>query len=106
MVEDDWTGPELAGIGALKELSDDTGEIRSMRTERRHLRRGVATALLVKLIDEGRQRRHKRLSLEHGSGPACEPELALYRKHGFANGAAFGEYIGSQFSQFLHLELD
>ncbi|HEV2100094.1 MAG TPA: GNAT family N-acetyltransferase [Stellaceae bacterium] len=100
-----WDGIELAGIGALKALSDGTGEIKSMRTEPRHLRRGVATALLAKLIDEARRRGYQRLSLETGSGPSFEPALALYRKHGFANGAAFGEYVGSEFNQFLHLEL-
>lgn len=100
-----WDEIELAGIGALKALSNGAGEIKSMRTEPRYLRRGVAAALLAKLIDEARRRGYERLSLETGSGPAFEPALALYRKHGFANGAAFGEYVGSKFSQFLHLDL-
>ena len=45
------------------------------------------------------------LSLETGRGPAFEPALALYRKRGFTDGEAFGDYVRSEFNQFLHLEL-
>ncbi len=48
---------------------------------------------------------HCRLSLETGSGPAFEPALALYRKRGFVDGEPFGEYVRSDFNQFLHLPL-
>jgi putative acetyltransferase len=101
-----WVGEELAGIGALKALSKDAGEIKSMRTDPKHLRKGVATALLMYIIGEARRRSYSRLSLETGSGSAFEAALTLYRKHGFVTGEAFGEYIGSDFNQFLHLELD
>jgi len=46
-----------------------------------------------------------RLSLETGSGPDFEPALALYRRRGFVEGAAFGDYVSCPFNQFLHLEL-
>jgi putative acetyltransferase len=101
-----WQGEELAGIGALKALGADSGEIKSMRTDPKHLRKGVATSLLTHIISEARRRSYSRLSLETGRGPAFEPALTLYRKHGFANGAAFGDYAASDFNQFLHLELD
>jgi putative acetyltransferase len=100
-----WDGPALAGIGALKELSDGTGELKSMRTDPRHLRKGVATALLEHIIGEAHRRGLCRLSLETGSGPAFEPALALYRKRGFMDGEAFADYRRSDFSQFLHLAL-
>lgn len=100
-----WEGPELAGIAALKQLGDGTGELKSMRTHSRHLRKGVATALLEHIIGEARRCGLHRLSLETGSGPAFEPALALYRKRGFADGEAFAEYRRSDFNQFLHLIL-
>jgi putative acetyltransferase len=100
-----WDGPELLGIGALKALSDGSGEIKSMRTEPKYLRRGVATALLKHIIAEAHRRGYQLLSLETGSGPIFEPALMLYRKHGFVNGEAFADYVGSKFNQFLHLEL-
>ena len=46
------------------------------------------------------------VSLETGSGPGFEPALALYRKRGFVNGAAFGGYTLTTFNQCLHLALD
>ena len=100
-----WDGPELAGIGALRDLADGTAELKSMRTDPRHLRRGVAAALLEHIIAEARRRGVRRLSLETGSGPAFDPALALYRKRGFTDGAAFSDYEKSAFNQFLHLDL-
>lgn len=100
-----WDGPALAGLAALKELGDGTGELKSMRTDPRHLRKGVASALLEHIIGEARRRGLRRLSLETGSGPAFEPALALYRKRGFVDGEAFAEYRRSGFNQFLHLAL-
>ena len=100
-----WDRGALAGIGALKDLGDGTGEVKSMRTGPRHLRRGVAAALLEHIISEARRRGLRRLSLKTGSGAAFEPALALYRKHGFTGGAAFSGYEPSDFNQFLHLSL-
>jgi len=100
-----WDGDALAGIGALKVMDGGVGEIKSMRTAPDHLRRGVAAALLTHIIAEARTRGLNRLSLETGSGDAFEPALALYRKHGFANGGAFGDYVASDFNQFLHRDL-
>jgi len=100
-----WDGSTLVGMGALKALDDGSGEIKSMRTEPKHLRRGVASTLLKHIIAEARLRGYRRLSLETGSGSLFEPALMLYRKYGFTNGDAFANYVGSEFNQFLHLEL-
>lgn len=100
-----WNGDGILGIGALRQLDRIAGEVKSMRTHPDHLRKGVAAALLKKIIDEARTRGMQRLSLETGSGPAFEPALALYRRHGFVDGDAFAEYEPSAFSQFLHLRL-
>jgi putative acetyltransferase len=100
-----WEGEALAGIGALKVLGDGHGELKSMRTDPRHLRKGVAAALLDHILGEARARGLRRLSLETGSGPAFEPALALYRARGFVDGEAFADYRPSDFSQFLHRNL-
>ena len=68
-------GPASAGIAALKQLGDGTGELKSMRTHPRHPRKGVASALLEHIIGEARRRGLRRLSLETGRGPAFEPAL-------------------------------
>jgi len=100
-----WDGPAVVGIGALKVLDETSGELKSMRTDPAHLRRGVAAALLDHLIAEARRRGLSRLSLETGTGAAFEPALALYRRRGFVGGPAFGDYEASAFNQFLHLDL-
>jgi putative acetyltransferase len=100
-----WDGETVVGVGALKELGDDAGELKSMRTDPNHLRRGVAAALLAHIERVARERGLTRLSLETGRGPAFEPALALYRRHGFCNGEAFGDYAPSAFNQFLHRAL-
>ncbi|RKF18224.1 GNAT family N-acetyltransferase [Altericroceibacterium spongiae] len=100
-----WEGEKIAGIGALKRLSGDLGEIKSMRTHPDFLRCGVAAALLDHIIDKGRADGVTRLALETGSGPAFEPALALYRKRGFQPCGPFGGYEASPFNQFMALAL-
>jgi putative acetyltransferase len=100
-----WIDMRIAGVGALKDLGHGTGEVKSMRTHPDFLRRGVAAALLERIIAEARERGMHSLSLETGSGPAFEPALRLYRSRGFVDGEAFGEYVRSAFNQFLHLSL-
>jgi putative acetyltransferase len=100
-----WDGDEILGIGALKQLDEHSGEVKSMRTHPDHVRKGVAALLLERIISEARNRGLERLSLETGSGPAFEPALSLYRKRGFRNGGAFSDYTASDFNQFLHLDL-
>ena len=100
-----WVGPRIAGMGALRDLRDGNGEVKSMRTHPEFLRRGVGAAVLEHIIAEARMRGMRRLSLETGRGPAFEPALALYRKRGFVDGEPFADYARSDFSQFLHLSL-
>ncbi len=100
-----WDEGVLLGCAALKVLDATSGEIKSMRTAPDHLRKGVAAALLDHIIEVARARGYQRLSLETGSGPAFDPALALYRRRGFSNGPAFGDYRASDFNQFLHLTL-
>jgi len=100
-----WDAGEVAGVGALKDFGDGSAELKSMRTDPAHLRKGVAAALLDHIVETARGRGLKRLSLETGRGASFEPALALYRKRGFANGAAFSDYEASDFNQFLHMDL-
>ena len=100
-----WNDETLVGLGALKELPPDRGEIKSMRTHPNHLRQGVAQGLLDQLIEEARRRGYRWLSLETGSGPAFDPALRLYLTNGFVAGPAFADYAKSDFNQFLHREL-
>jgi putative acetyltransferase len=101
-----WKGEAICGIGALKQIDANSGEVKSMRTHPNHLRQGVGAAILEHIIEQARARGLRRLSLETGSGPAFEPALALYRRRGFVDGEPFADYVRSAFNQFLHLRLD
>ncbi len=72
-----------------------------MRTAVRHLRRGVARAILACILDEARQRGYSRLSLETGSAPAFEPARALYASAGFAYCGPFDGYVEDPYSMFM-----
>jgi putative acetyltransferase len=100
-----WDEGILLGCGAMKQLDPASGELKSMRTAPDHLRKGVAVALLDHIISVARERDYRRVCLETGSGPAFDPALALYRRRGFVDGAAFGDYERTAFNQFLHLDL-
>ena len=100
-----WRDEAIAGIGALRTVSPTQGELKSMRTHPDYLRQGVAAALLEHIITHARAQGLEALSLETGSGEAFEPALALYRRRGFRDGEAFGDYVATDFNQFLHLGL-
>ena len=100
-----WEGGELLGCGALKELDAGHAEIKSMRTAARHLRRGVAKAILLHIIEEAGRRGYRRLSLETGSMAAFEPARRLYAAFGFTFCGPFADYAEDPHSVFMTREL-
>lgn len=100
-----WEGQELAGCVALKILDAAHAEIKSMRTAKAHLRKGVATTLLRHLIETAKQRGYGRLSLETGSMAYFEPARRLYSKFGFKQCGPFASYKEDKNSVFMTREL-
>ena len=100
-----WENGELLGCGALKELDAQHGEIKSMRTASRHLRKGVARTLLRHIIGEAARRGYRRLSLETGSMEAFEPARQLYARSGFTFCGPFADYVEDPNSVFMTKEL-
>jgi putative acetyltransferase len=103
-----WSAREdgvLVGVGALKELAPDHGEVKSMRTPQEALCRGVGRAILRHLMAEARSRGYKRLSLETGSTEPFAAAIHLYESEGFEPGDAFGNYSKTAFTRFFTREL-
>lgn len=96
-----WTGAELLGCGALRELDPAHGEVKSMRTVVARRRRGVGKAVLQHIIEEARSRSYGRLSLETGSMKEFEPARRLYEGFGFRVCEPFGEYREDPNSVFM-----
>lgn len=101
-----WLASDLAGCAALKELSPDHGEIKSMRTAHHHKRKGVAAHLLRHILEEAARRYYRRLSLETGSQPHFEPARALYASFAFQRCGPFADYVDDPNSVFMTRVLD
>jgi len=100
-----WAGDDLAGMGAIRHLSGDHGELKSMRVAPAFLRQGVGEAVLVHLLGVARARGYRRVSLETGRTAAFAPAATLYRKYGFVECPAFADYVIDDFSQCMTLTL-
>lgn len=100
-----WDRGELLGCGALKELDAHHAEIKSMRTSSRHLRQGVAKALLAHILNAAKARGYAKLSLETGSMAAFEPARRLYEWFGFTYCGPFADYIEDPNSIFMSRNL-
>lgn len=101
-----WDADTLVGVGALKELSHDHGEEKSMHNAERARRKGAGSAMLGHIIATARSRGYTRLSLETGSWAYFLPAQALYRKHGFVACPPFADYVPDPNSVFMTLELE
>ncbi|MFT4235757.1 MAG: GNAT family N-acetyltransferase [Microbacterium sp.] len=95
----------LVGIGAVKDLGDGTGELKSMRTPTARRRRGAGRAILNHAIAHARTNGWSALLLETGSQPEFAPARALYAAHGFVEVGPFGSYLPDPASTFMRLDL-
>ncbi len=100
-----WDDENLAGCGALKEIDETHGEIKSMRTAYAYQRQGVAKAMLEYLINEARRRGYRRVSLETGAMKYFDPARKLYGGFGFKFCSPFASYRDDPNSNFMTLEL-
>jgi putative acetyltransferase len=100
-----WDGDELVGMGALRRLSPDHGEVKSMHTVQAARRRGAGSAMLRHIIAAARAGGLTRLSLETGSWDYFRPAVALYARHGFTECPPFSGYRADPNSVFMTLDL-
>jgi putative acetyltransferase len=100
-----WNDDTLVGMGALKWLAGDHGEIKSMHTAGFARRKGVGSTMLRHIIATARANGLTRLSLETGSWDYFEPARSLYRRHGFVECPPFADYVADPNSVFMSLDL-
>jgi putative acetyltransferase len=96
-----WIDDELAGVGALKALDADRGEIKSMRVDDRFRGAGVGRALLRHIVDDARRRGMTSLWLETGTTEDFAPAQRLYESEGFVRCGPFEGYAPDPFSVFM-----
>ena len=100
-----WDGDAVVGVGALKRLSADHGEVKSMHTAEAARGRGVGSAMLRQIMAAARARGMSRLSLETGAWAYFAPARALYARHGFVECGPFGDYREDPNSVFMTVAL-
>ncbi|WP_169164179.1 GNAT family N-acetyltransferase [Cellulomonas taurus] len=100
-----WVGTLLLGCGALKDLGDGHGELKSMRTTVAARGRGIGAAVLTHLIELADARGMRRLSLETGAEDQFAPARRLYARHGFVECAPFADYRPDPLSVFMTREV-
>lgn len=100
-----WDQEQILGLGALKALSPDHGEVKSMHTAEAARRSGVGSAMLAHIIAQARLKGMSRLSLETGSWDYFRPARMFYRRHGFVTCGPFADYRPDPNSVFMTLAL-
>ena len=100
-----WNESQLIGCGAIKELNNLHGEIKSMRVLAAYRGKGVASHLLEHIINTSKGRGYRTVSLETGSMAFFEPARRLYIKYGFVACSAFGNYKEDPNSVFMSRSL-
>lgn len=88
----------LLGIGALRELDAEHGEIKAMHVAAAARGSGTGRALLDELLALAQRRGYLRVSLETGTMDAFAAARSLYASAGFAPCAPFGSYADSPHS--------
>jgi putative acetyltransferase len=96
-----WVGDEIVGMGALKRLDAQRGEIKSMRVADAWLGKGVGRAMLDHIMREAQRMGLSSLWLETGNADAFAPALKLYETAGFARCGPFNGYADDPFSVFM-----
>lgn len=100
-----WDGNDLLGIGALKILAPDHGEVKSMHVAQSRRRTGAGSRMLVHIMETAKLKGMSRLSLETGSSAYFYPARELYRRHGFVECAPFADYKADPNNRFMTIEL-
>ena len=93
-----WDGGTLAAVGALKQLGEGRGELKSMRAAPEYRGKGAGKAILEHLIAEARRREYTWLGLETGVPEPFVPARTLYTSYGFTNCEAFADYVLDEWS--------
>ena len=101
-----WDNDELIGCGALKFLSKDHGEFKSIRIADRFRGKGLGKNIIQHLIDKSKILKINKLSIETGAGNFFAPARKLFLNFGFKSCEPFAHYKVDPNSCYFSLDLD
>ena len=87
-----WEDNKLMGCGALKFLSNEHGEFKSIRVQDDFRNNGNGIRVIEHLIEEAKKLKIKRISIETGAGKFFEPARKLFNKCNFKPCEPFAHY--------------
>jgi len=87
-----WENGKLMGCGALKFLSTNHGEFKSIRVHDDFRNKGNGIKVIAHLIGEAKKLNIDRISLETGAGKFFEPARKLFKKCNFELCGPFAHY--------------
>ena len=96
-----WEDENLMGCGALKFLSEDHGEFKSIRVHDNFRNKGNGTKVMKYLIDKAKKLEIKRISIETGAGKFFEPARKLFKRCNFELCKPFAHYKEDENSIYL-----
>lgn len=96
-----WFGGELQGCLAIKQLTPQHIELKSMRTSNSSRKSGVATKLLTHALNTAIDNGYQKVSLETGTQGFFQPARNLYEKFGFTYCDPFADYKIDPHSHFM-----
>lgn len=100
-----WKDGTLLGCGALKALDSEHAEVKSMRTTPAARKQGIASKMLLHILNHAKAEGFSRISLETGPQDFFLPARQLYTKHGFQLCGPFGDYKLDPYSVFMTKDL-
>jgi len=96
-----WEDENLMGCGALKFLSENHGEFKSIRVHDNFRNKGNGVKVMEYLIDKAKKLEIKRLSIETGAGKFFEPARKLFKRFDFELCKPFAHYKEDENSIYL-----
>lgn len=96
----------LIGMGALKQISETEGELKSMHTLAAARGKGVAKAILHAIFELAQSNGISQLWLETGTHPEFAAAQRLYKVHGFTVCDPFADYSLDPHSLFMTKSLE
>ena len=87
-----WKNSKLFGCGALKFLSKNHGEFKSIRVHDNFRNQDNGVKVIQHLINEAKKLQIKRISIETGAGKFFEPARKLFKKCNFEACDPFAHY--------------
>ena len=94
----------IAGCGGLRPLAENAAELKRFYVRPEFRGRGVASGILRFLENQAKVQGFLSIKLE--TGPKQPEAIGLYRKFGYTEIEAYGEYIGSIYSYCMGRTLD